>query len=224
MSTGPAPGTTRSDAWIVWVAIGSAAVLLAGAFAGGVWLLTRLQQQQRAASYHALVVYTTWDPDQNVTNGPEPGYRPAMSGLTGNDIAAATAHVGADGTSWVVDVTFTPRGKQLFAALTKANVNACPGDPNIRQGSACARRHLAIWLDLTAADIQRWDDAAFVAKVSGTYDLRCLASASTGDICPKFITDPLTLEEIDGGEAEVSGAFSRADAEAFVQAINPTGS
>src|SRR4030081_4114894 len=41
----------------------------------------------------ALVVFTTWVADAKVTSGPEPGYRPALTKLTGDDIQSATAAI-----------------------------------------------------------------------------------------------------------------------------------
>src|SRR5437879_4993341 len=41
----------------------------------------------------SLLAYTTWVPDAKVTGGPEPGYKPAFSGLTGNDITSATTAI-----------------------------------------------------------------------------------------------------------------------------------
>ena len=195
--------------------IACAGVVLGAAIVGGFALHSRLQENP-AAAFHALVVYTTEDPDEHVTNGPEPGYRPALTGLTGDDILAAASRPDATGTTWVVRVTFTPRGNRLFSELTKANVAACPG-------GSCSRRHLAIWLDLTAADIQRWDDPAYVARVSDRYDLRCLARTPAQSACSKLVADPLTIEEIDGGQADVAAGLSHEDANAFVDSIKASG-
>src|ERR1700719_3484310 len=150
-------------------------------------------------SVSALLVFTTWVPDPKVGNGPEAGYKPALSNLTGHDIQSATAVIDSDGTGWVLNISFTPRGRTLFAMLTRANVAACPGDPATGAGSVCPQRHLAFWLDLTQADINNWDDPTYVSKVSQLYDLGCLSHQSATTVCPKLVSDPITLEEIDGG-------------------------
>jgi hypothetical protein len=106
-----------------------------------------------------------------VTNGPEPGYKPALSGLTGHDVQHAAAVPDATGNAWVIDVTFTPNGRRLFDQLTRANITACPSDPATSSSANCPQRHLAIWLDLTQADIASWDDATYVAKVTMPFDL-----------------------------------------------------
>lgn len=167
-----------------------------------------------------LLVFTTWVPDPAVTNGPEPGYKPALSGLTGRDVQHAAAVLDASGSSWLIDVTFTPNGRTLFDELTRANVRACAGDPNTGAAPNCAQRHLAIWLDLGQADIGNWDDPTYVAKVTLPFDLACLARHSAGVVCPKFISDPITLEEIPGGQAAVGIVGSRQEAADLAAAIN----
>src|SRR5579864_1145111 len=165
------------------------------------------------ASTSALLVFTTWVADPNVTNGPEPGYKPALTGLTGHDIQTATAAIDASGTTWIIDISFTPRGANLFAQLTRDNVSACAGDPNIAAGANCAGRHLAVWFDLTQADIDAWENANYAARVSQLYDLACLAVASPGTVCSKFLADPITLEPITGGRAQLPcGCSSEQDA------------
>ena len=168
----------------------------------------------------ALLVFTPWVPDQAVNNVPEPGYKPALSGLTGRDVRHAAALPDATGTGWLVDVTFTPNGRTLFDELTRATVAACAGDPKTGAGAVCAQRHLAMWLDLSQADISSWDDPTYVAKVTLPYDLACLARHSAGVVCPKFISDPITLEEISGGEAAIGIASSRQGAADLAAAIN----
>src|SRR6266567_156038 len=108
--------------------------------------------------------------DDKVTNGPEPGYKPALTGLTGDDISSATATIDPTGTSWVVNITFTSSGASKFDQLTRDNVAACPGDTATSQTANCPQRHLAIWLDLTQKDLDSWEDSSYVAKVSSPYD------------------------------------------------------
>jgi preprotein translocase subunit SecD len=168
----------------------------------------------------ALVVFTTWVPDAKATIGPEPGYKPALSGLTGHDIQSAVPIIDSNGTSWAVNITFTSRGTNLFAKLTHDNVAACPGNPATGAGPGCPQRHLAIWLDLTQADIDNWEDATYAATVSRAYDLGCLAAPSSTAVCPKLISDPITLQEIDGGHLVMNGTFTQQSATALASAIN----
>lgn len=170
-------------------------------------------------SVNALLVLTTWVPDSNVTNGPEPGYKPALSGLTGHDVQAAIPVIDATGTVWMLNVTFTPAGSKLFAKLTHDNVAACPGDAT-GAGVGCAMRHLAIWLELTQADIDSWENAAYVANVSQPFDLACLAQAPAATPCPKLVSDPITLEEIDGGTVAISCSCTQKGASELAAAIN----
>ncbi|HVS47990.1 MAG TPA: hypothetical protein VHJ99_03705, partial [Candidatus Dormibacteraeota bacterium] len=128
-------------------------------------------QAQKTIGAISKLVYTKWVPDSKVTNGPEPGYKPAFVGLTGDDIASANASIDQSGVSWVVNINFTSRGGGVFANLTRDNVAACPGT-----GTDCPQRHLAIWLDLTQTDIDNWENPAYVSKVSGPYDTGCLAA------------------------------------------------
>lgn len=176
--------------------------------------------QPTASSHGLLVVYTKWVPDANAVAGPEPGYKPALTGLTSHDIKQASAAIDSMGTSWVVNVAFTSRGADLFQQLTRDNVAACPsggGDTII--GRNCAGRHLGVWLDLTQADIDNWDDSTYAAKVSQPYDLNCLAHMTATSACPKLLMDAVTLQEIDGGNAQIAVA-TRQDANTLADAIN----
>ena len=167
-----------------------------------------------------LLVFTPWVPDPKVGNGPEPGYRPALSDLTGHDVQSAAAIIDNTGTSWVLNVSFTPRGTTLFAMLTRANVAACPDDPVTGAGYGCPQRHLAIWLDLTQADIDKWADATYVSEVSQPYDLGCLSRQPATTACPKLLSDPITLEEIDGGNLIINCGCSQSSAKELAEAIN----
>ncbi len=177
-------------------------------------------EAQKTIGAVSKLVYTKWVPDSKVTGGPEPGYRPQLTGLTGDDISSASAAIDQNATSWVVNLSFTSRGGDLFDQLTRDNVNACPGDPNSSPSAGCAQRHLAIWLDLTQNDINHWEDAAYVGKISQTYDPQCLATQTEGTVCPKFLTDPVTLQEISGGQATISGNFTQQSAQDLATGIN----
>jgi preprotein translocase subunit SecD len=178
------------------------------------------EQAQKTIGAVSKLVYTSWVPDDKVTNGPEPGFKPQLTGLTGNDISTASASIDQNGTSWVVNITFTQAGANKFDDLTRANVAACPGDPATVQTANCPQRHLAIWLDLTQADIDHWEDPAYVGKVSGAYDPQCLAAQTPGTVCGKFLTDPITLQEISGGQAQISGTFTQQSANDLATGIN----
>ncbi len=177
-------------------------------------------QAQKTIGAISKLVYTKWVPDSNVTNGPEPGYKPAFVGLTGDDISSANPSIDQTGVSWVVNVNFTSTGGTTFANLTRDNVAACPGDPNTVATANCPQRHLTIWLDLTQKDIDNWENAAYVSKVSSTYNTGCLAAQTAATVCGKFLTDPITLQEIDGGAATISGSFTQASATDLATGIN----
>jgi preprotein translocase subunit SecD len=177
-------------------------------------------QAQKTIGAVSKLVYTKWVADAKVTGGPEPGYKPALTGLTGDDISSASASIDSTGTSWVVNVSFTSAGATKFDNLTRDNVNACPGDPNTTATANCPQRHLSIWLDLTQQDIDNWEDPSYVAKISSPYDPSCLATQAQGTICGKFLTDPVTLQEIAGGQATISGAFTQQSANDLATGIN----
>lgn len=170
-------------------------------------------------SVSALLVFTTWMPDPKVTNGPEPGYKPALSGLKGRDVLGATPIIDNNGTVWILKVTFTAAGSKLFAKLTHDNVAACPGDVS-GAGVGCTMRHLAIWLDLTQVDIDSWENPAYVANVSRAFDLACLAQTPAATACSKLVSDPITLEEIDSGTVAISCGCTLKSAGDLAAAIN----
>src|SRR5690242_12713179 len=174
------------------------------------------EQAQKTIGAVSKLVYTKWVPDAKATGGPEPGYKPQFTGLTGDDIQSATAPIDQTGTSWVVNLSFTSRGGNISDNLTRDAVAACPGAQN-----DCPQRHLTIWLDLTQADIDQWEDASFVAKVSNPYAAGCLATQSQGGaICGKFLTDPTTIQEIAGGNAIIQGSFTQQSASDLAAGIN----
>jgi preprotein translocase subunit SecD len=170
------------------------------------------------ASPSALVVFTTWVADRKVTNGPQPGNKPAFTGLTGHDIQSATPAIDSAGTSWVVYISFTQRGTNLFAKLTRDNVAACSIDSGT--GGNCAQRHLGIWLELTQADIDNWEDPTYASRVSQPYDLSCLTHLSSTTPCPKLLSDPITLEEIVSGNAALTCACTQQGAKELAASIS----
>ncbi len=162
-------------------------------------------QAQKVIGAVNRLVYTTWVPDAKVTGGAQGGYKPQLTGLTGDDISSATAVIDQSGIGWVVNIQFSSHGADLFGKLTTDNVAACPGDPNSSVAANCAQRHLAIWLDLSQNDINNWEDPAYASKVSLNYDTGCLATATPTTICPKLLVDPVTLQAILGGNAVITG-------------------
>ena len=176
-------------------------------------------QAQKTIGAISKLVYTKWVKDDKVTGGTVPGYKPALTGLTGDDIASSSASLDQNGIGWVVNVNFTSHGSDLFGKLTTANVAACSGDPSTAAGS-CPERHLAIWLDLTQNDINHWEDATYANKVSVTYDPNCLATGGSTALCPKFLVDANTIQPILGGAAVISGNFNQQSAVDLSTGIN----
>jgi preprotein translocase subunit SecD len=172
-------------------------------------------QAQKTIGRITKLVYTKWVKDAKSTSGPFPGYKPAFTGLTGDDIQSASAAIDQNNGGWVVNVSFTSRGSGVFDRLTAANVAACALNAD---GSACPERYLTIWLDLTQQDIDKWDDPASQAKITVPYDAACLPSATVQ--CGKLLVDPVTQSEISGGQATISGQFTQQSANDLATGIN----
>jgi preprotein translocase subunit SecD len=171
-------------------------------------------QAQKTIGAVNKLVYTKWVKDPAVKGGPWPGYKPAFVGLTGDDIQSASATIDQSGVSWVVNVSFTSRGADIFAKLTRENVAACPG-----VGADCPERHLTIWLDFTQKDIDNWANPDYASKVYQPYDTVCLAAQTPDSICGKKLTDPVTQSEIAGGQAVISGSFTQQSAQDLATGI-----
>jgi len=56
--------------------------------------------------------------------------------------------------------------------------------------------------------------------VSQPFDLACLAQAPAATACPKFLSDPITLAEIDGGTVAISCGCTQQVASDLAAAIN----
>jgi preprotein translocase subunit SecD len=174
-------------------------------------------QAQKTIGRITKLVYTKWVKDDKATTGPHPGYKPAFTGLTGDDISNANAALDQNSTSWVVNVSFNSNGAAVFDRLTTANVAAC-ASPDPSTGQYCAERFLTIWLDLTQADVDKWDDPAYQAKLTAPYDAACLPSATV--TCGKLLVDAVTQQEIAGGNAQISGNFNQQSATDLATGIN----
>jgi preprotein translocase subunit SecD len=147
----------------------------------------------------ARLVTTTWEKDPNPANSfsnpgqaISQGYRPKITGLTGDMVTSANASTDTQtGTQWVVNLSFDSRGQAIFGQLTTAAVAACPGTAD------CPERHIAEWLDLTQNDINHWDDPGYAEAISQP------TSVPGG----KLLTSPYILSEIPGGTATISCTF-----------------
>ncbi len=161
-------------------------------------------QAQQVIGRTDRLVLTRWVKDANApANSPEPGYRPELTGLTGDMLTSATAALDTSGTGqWVVNLQFNSQGASLFGTLTAAAANAC-------QPGACPENHLTWWLDMTQGDINRWDDETYVANLLKPIDLG-----------GKFVTDPYTQSAIPGGQATISGGFTQATAKQLAANLN----
>ena len=192
--------------------VGLASWIPAGLLVGGFVVVVAAAVTAGAGSststhVNRALVFTNWVKDPQSNNGPHPGYKPALTGLSGADLASASASPDQNGSGWVVDLTFTPHGAQLLDRLTAANVAACPLDSST--GDVCPERYLTIWLGLAQRDIDRWDDASVLATLLTPYPSGC--SKADGS-CGKILVDALTQDEISGGSVEISGNFTQQDA------------
>jgi hypothetical protein len=202
--------SSRRVALASWIPAGLILVSFLMGFAALVVLGATSSTTTRVSS---SLVYTQWVADVNVTGGPQAGYKPSMTGITGDDIASVTGSNDPNTGGWGIHVTFTSGGRDRFASLTREIVAACPGDPATDRTAACPRRHLTMWLGLTQADIDRWEDPTYVAAVSQSW--------SSGG---KLLVDLLTIQEIDGGEVVINGNLTQKEAQDLVAAIQPTSS
>ncbi len=150
----------------------------------------------------ARLVTTTWVKDPGSSGGPEPGYKPQITGLTGDMVKSAQAGTDQTGVSWVVNISFDDRGSSIFGKLTTDAYNACPSQD-------CPERHIAEWLDLTPDDVAHWDDAGYAQKVSLPVDQG-----------GKLLTNPIINEPILGGQAQISGSFTQASAKDLATLLN----
>jgi hypothetical protein len=211
---------TRASSLRITLATWIPAGLILGAI--GLWIVAIIVGAGSAGTSGQVsneLVYTTWVADAKVTGGPEPGFKPALTELTGQHVTSATAFQDPSDSSWNLDLVFDPRGTQLLSDLTRANVAACPGDSNTDVKAQCAERYLTLWLGLTQADIDNWESLSYAADTSGPLDVGCPARSSPSAVCGKLIVNAITLEQIDGGEVLIGGSFTQTDAEELAKTI-----
>jgi preprotein translocase subunit SecD len=152
---------------------------------------------QAILSKTAHLDFVTWvkDPKATAVGQAEAGYKPQLTGLGSSQVTGATSGLDSNGLQYAVNLNFNSDGAALFSKLTTDAVNSCPGD-----GNTCATRKIAIFEDLTAADIANWD------QVESTVALP--PSVPGG----KLLTNPNILQPIAGGTATITGNFDQASA------------
>ena len=140
--------------------------------------------------------FTTWVKDPNAQQvGEAPaGYKPQFTGLGSAQVTGATSGLDSSGLQYQVNLTFNSDGAALFSKLTTDAVNSCPGD-----GVTCPTRNIAIFSNLTQADIDNWD------KEESTLAL----PPNEGG---KLLTNPNILQPIPGGQAQITGNFDASSA------------
>jgi hypothetical protein len=166
------------------------------------------------------LVYTTWVADAKALGGPEPGFKPALTSLTGAHVTQVTTTKDTTGDSWDLEVILDSTGTQLMSNLTRDNVAACPDTSSIPD---CAQRHLAMWIGLTQNDIDNWEDLGRANDVSRPVGAGCDAQTAAGASCAKLVIDALTTAQIDSGDIAISG-FTQKEAQDLVDAIEPASS
>ncbi len=141
--------------------------------------------------------FVTWVPDATATAVGQAvaGYKPKKTGLGSDQVVSATSGLDSNGLQYAVNLNFNSDGATQFSKLTTDAVNSCPGD-----GVTCPTRNIAIFEDLTDADIANWD------KVEAT--IANPPSVPGG----KLLTNPNILQPIAGGTATITGNFDQASA------------
>ena len=215
---------TRSSSRAVALASWIPAGLVIGAFV--VWFsaaVLGIASSSSSSHVSMALVYTTWVADAKVTSGPELGYKPALTEITGKHITSVSAVKESSGDIWDLDLSLDSTGAQLLSAITRDNVAACPGDSRSDPNANCPERYLALWLGLTQSDIDNWEDYYRAQDVSRSLVAGCPAVPSPGSACGKLVINAVTIEQIDGGEVAISG-FSQKNAQDIVAAIQPRSS
>jgi preprotein translocase subunit SecD len=158
------------------------------------------EKAQAVIGQTAQLITTKWVADPSVTGGPWPGFKPQITNLRSDMVTGATASLDQNGTAWVVNISFNSEGAAIFGQLTGDAYNACPT-------SDCAQRHIAEWLDLTQDDIDHWNE-----KVQQLY--------KPTDQGGKLLTDPQIIQQISGGQAQITGSFTQDSAKNLATLLN----
>jgi len=203
-------GGARRVICLVWVALTAVACSSSSSPA-----VTPNASASIPAAQRILLVFAKWAPSADVRDGVEPGYEPALTGLTGHDVTRASSTISGAGVGWVVDVSFNAHGRALLAQLTHDNLRAC-----LNPNQDCPERHLAVWLGLSQADIDSWAAAGYADRVSQPYDIGCLTQQAAKAACPKLVSNPAVLAEITGGSMEIGGNFTQQSANELADSIN----
>jgi preprotein translocase subunit SecD len=153
---------------------------------------------QQVIGKTAHLDFVTWvkDPKAVSVGEARAGYRPQRTGLGSDQVTGATAGLDQNGLQYQVNLTFNSDGASRFSKLTTDAVASCP------DGSAdptCPTRFIAIFEDLTDADIANWD------SVESTIAL----PPSLGG---KLLTNPRIIQPIAGGQAQITGNFDQTSA------------
>ncbi|TMC12933.1 MAG: protein translocase subunit SecD [Chloroflexi bacterium] len=159
-------------------------------------------QEILGKSYHLDFVTWVADPKATAVGQAPAGYKPKLAGLGSEQVTGATSGLDSNGLNWQVVLNFNSDGASTFSTLTSNAVNSCPGD-----GTDCATRHIAIFEDLTAADIANWD----------TVESTVALPPSAGG---KLLTNPTILQPIPGGSANITGSFTQQTASDLAASIN----
>ena len=149
--------------------------------------------------------FVKWVKDPNAPAGTNTsaGYKPQKTGLGSDQVTSASSSLDQNGLLYQVGLNFNSEGAALFGKLTTDAVNACPGG-----GADCPERHIAIFEDLTDADLANWDQAAPNLTVS--------PNIPGG----KLLTNPVILNPITGGQAQITGNFTQQTAGELAVQIN----
>ena len=150
------------------------------------------------------LVITTWVPDQSITNGPYPGYKPQMTQMQSNMLQSASASLDPNGgTAWVVNFQFNGAGAGIFGQLSTTAYGACGSGGT----GTCPQSHITNWLDLTQDDINNWN-----TKAAQLYQ-----PFNNGG---KLLSDPYIQQPITGGNGFIQGNFSQQSAQDLATSLN----
>ena len=161
-------------------------------------------QAQQVIGHRDQLVITTWVPDQSITGGPFPGYKPQMTQMTADMLQSATAELDpSGGAGWVVAFQYNGAGAGIFSQLSTTAYNACGSGG----AASCPQGRVTNWLDLTQDDINNWNTAGVQAY-------------QPFDSGGKLLSDPYIQSPITGGNGIISGNFSQQSAQDLATSLN----